>query len=162
MLRRLLLFLLLSLVLTACNSQNQVLPEKMPDDFGFSLKYGVTLANELNTYDDTFTKDLIERGSVTTDMVLSNEELEVIYEKFRSADVLGLPEVRNSSSCQKPFSRYELSMTVDDEEYNLKWDSSCESKALNKWESTLNYINKEIIYPKEEYQSLPEATSGYQ
>jgi hypothetical protein len=150
------------LVLSACNSASEVLREEKPNDFAFSLKYGVTASNELNTYDNTYTKDLVVDGTETTDMVLSNEEIEVIYEKFRSADVLSLPEEKGGSPCTEPYNRYELSMTVDGEEYNLKWDTSCESTALNRWEETMNFINREIIYPKDEYQSLPEPTGGYE
>ncbi|MCG7343421.1 membrane lipoprotein lipid attachment site-containing protein [Sporosarcina sp. ACRSL] len=160
--RRLIFFLTMLLVLSACNSTSEVLRKEKPNDFAFSLKYGVRALNELNTYDNTYTKDLVEDGTETTDMVLSNEEIEVIYEKFRSADVLSLPEEKGGPPCTAPYYRYELSMTVDGEEYYLKWDTSCESKALNRWERTMNFINREIIYPKDEYQSLPEPTGGYE
>ncbi|MDT8860767.1 hypothetical protein N0O92_11020 [Alkalihalobacillus sp. MEB130] len=157
-----LLFLLPMLViLSACISTNEALPEKKPTDFAFSLKYGVTAANELNTYENTYKKDLVVDGTVTTDMILSNEEIEVIYEKFRSANVLGLPDEKGGSTCMEPHNRYELSMTIDGEDYHVKWNTACESSALTKWEETMNFINREIIYPKDEYQSLPEPTGGY-
>ncbi|PYZ94870.1 hypothetical protein CR194_04920 [Salipaludibacillus keqinensis] len=160
--RKLGFYMMLLFVLSACNSTvSEELPEEKPDDFAFSLKYGVTAANELNTYDDTYTKDLVEDGTATTDLVLSNEEMKMIYEKFRNADVLGLPEEQGGSTCMDPYNRYELTMTVDGEEYNLKWDTSCESRALNNWEETRISIDNEMIDPKEEYQSLPEPNGGY-
>ncbi|ADI00249.1 hypothetical protein [Salisediminibacterium selenitireducens] len=158
---KLLFLLFLLFVLGACNSTGEVLPDEKPDDFAFSLKYGVTAANELNTYNNTYTKDLVEDGTATTEMILSNEEMNFIYEKFRSADVLGLPEENGESPCMEPYNRYELSMTVDDEDYTVKWDTSCETIALNNWKDTMNVINREIIFPKDEYQSLPEPTGGY-
>ncbi|WP_216830329.1 hypothetical protein [Alkalihalobacterium elongatum] len=100
-------------------------------------------------------------GTATTHMILSNEEMEVIYEKFRKADVLRLPEDKGGSTCVQPYNKYELSMTIDGEDYNLKWNTSYESNALNNWEETMDFINREIIYPKEEYKSLPEPTGGY-
>lgn len=159
--RRILFFFTMLLALSACNSTSEFLPEEKPDDFSFSLKYGVTAANEINTYDNTYTKDLVVDGTASTDMVLSDEEMEVIYEKFRSVDVVGLAEEKGGSVCMEPYNRYELTMTIDGEDYDLKWDTSCESRALNKWEDTMNYINTEIIYPKKEYLSLPEPTGGY-
>ncbi|UOE95181.1 hypothetical protein [Alkalihalobacillus sp. LMS39] len=81
--------------------------------------------------------------------------MEVIYEKFRSVKIIRL------AACIDPHNRYELTMTVDGEDYHLKWDNSCESKALNKWEDTMIFINTEILYPKENYPSLPEPTGGY-
>ncbi|MDG5789267.1 hypothetical protein QA612_17545 [Evansella sp. AB-P1] len=159
---RKLLFVFTTLILlSACNSTANVFPKEKPDDFAFSLKYGITAANELNTYDNTFTKDLIQDGTATTDMELSNEEMEAIYEKFRSVDVLSLPEEESGSPCMDPYNRYELTMTVDGEQYNLEWDTSCTSRALNKWEDTMEYIILDIIFTKEEYRALPEATGGY-
>ncbi|GAE26937.1 hypothetical membrane protein [Halalkalibacter wakoensis JCM 9140] len=159
--QRLCFFLLMLWILSACTSTNNVLPEEKPNDFAFSLKYGVTAANELNTYENTYTKDLVVAGTATTDLILSNEEVQVIYEKFRNANVVELPEEKGGSTCMEPHNRYELFMTVAGEEYHLKWDTSCESSAFNHWEETMNYINREMIYPKEEYQSLPEPTGGY-
>lgn len=159
--RKLLFFLTMLFILSACNPSNEVLPEGKPNDFAFSLKYGVTSANEINTYENTYTKDLVVDGTATTDMILSNEEMEVIYEKFRNADVLRLPADEGGSTCMQPYNKYELSMTINGEDHNLKWDASCESSALNRWEETMYFINKEIIYPKDEYKSLPESTGGY-
>ncbi|MBU9719966.1 MULTISPECIES: hypothetical protein [Bacillaceae] len=159
--RKLVFLLLMMVIFSACNTTKEALPAEKPEDFAFSLKYGITAANEINTYDNTYTKDLVEDGTATTELVLSDEELETIYEKFRSADVLALPEEKGGSACMEPYNRYELTMTANGEDYQLSWDLSCESRALNKWDRTLNVIIREMIFPKEEYQSLPEPTGGY-
>ncbi|UTR10010.1 hypothetical protein MM300_19350 [Evansella sp. LMS18] len=77
---------------SGCNTTCEALPEEKPDDFDFSLKYGITAANELNTYEDSYTKDMIIAENETIDFVLSEEEKKNIYDEFRNLDVLSLPE----------------------------------------------------------------------
>ena len=41
------------------NSTTQNIPEEMPNDFNFSIQFGVQKKNEINTFEGTVTKDLI-------------------------------------------------------------------------------------------------------
>ncbi|TSB45559.1 hypothetical protein [Alkalicoccobacillus porphyridii] len=150
-------------ILSACSPSadyTSPLPKKMPDDFNISLKYGVTMANELNTYENTYTKDLISDGTASTEMPLTEDERLFIYEKLRSVDLLALP-TQMGSTCVVPFERYDLMMTADGEELTFEWDTSCDTEKLNKWEEVMKDIHKEIIYKRSEYQELPEASGGY-
>lgn len=159
--RKIPVILTILIFLGACNSTNETLPKEKPDDFAFSLKYGVTAANEINTYDNTYTKDLVIDGTITTVMTLTNEEMEIFYEKFRDTNVLKLPQEKGGSTCMEPYYRYKLNMTINGEDHNLTWDASCETRAINKWEETMYFLNTEIIFPKEEYKALPKPTGGY-
>lgn len=52
-------------------------------------------------------------------------------------------------------------MKAEGKEYDLEWDTSCESRAINRWEDFMDFLNTEIIYPREEYRQLPEPTGGH-
>lgn len=148
-------------VFSACKTSGNELQEEMPDDFAFSLKYGVTAANEINSYKDSFTKDLVMDGTETTALVLSEEELETFYHVFRESDVLNLPDEAGGQPCQSPYNHYELEMTADREEVDLTWDTECLTGKLSSWESTFHEVLIDLIHSREEYQNLPDAEGGY-
>lgn len=69
-----LVFLFTCVFLIGCSEEHQVImekeaivedtnnismPEAMPSDFDFLLKFGVRKRNEINTYENTITKDLV-------------------------------------------------------------------------------------------------------
>ncbi|WP_078544863.1 hypothetical protein [Litchfieldia alkalitelluris] len=87
---------LYSILLNGCDSpeptnsidlmdvENEVLmPDEMPGDFNFSLKYGVGALNEINTFKNSYTKDLVEDGTITTDLTFSKNELRNIYSEMK-------------------------------------------------------------------------------
>ncbi|WP_053070498.1 hypothetical protein [Alkalihalobacillus pseudalcaliphilus] len=168
--RRVYVILLIVLFCSSCVSQDeqseQGMPAEKPDDFDFSLKYGMGLnMNELNTYENTYTKDLIEDGTATTELFLTEEEIAYIYEQFRQLGVKDLPHDRATGkyiTCMEPHSTYVLKMTVAEEEFRLKWDTACETPAKIAWEKFVNNLESTIIFVKEEYQQLPEAKGGYE
>ncbi|MBM7095132.1 hypothetical protein JSY36_05110 [Bacillus sp. H-16] len=147
--------------LAACSNETSALPGEMPEDFDFSLRFGIGSANELNTFEDTYTKDLIEDGRETTVMVLTEEEMALIYEEMRDANVLDMSGNAGGAACSDPHNSYHLSLQADDETYSDVWDTSCETRHTKKWESFMAFLLTEIIHPKPEYQELPEARGGY-
>ena len=46
----------------ACQKKTTNYPEEMPSDFGLSLNFGYYGKEEVNFYNNTITKDLIEGG----------------------------------------------------------------------------------------------------
>ncbi|MEN0642690.1 hypothetical protein MKY91_05895 [Alkalicoccobacillus gibsonii] len=150
--------LLILFIVSGCN---QSLPKQMPDDFAFSLKYGVMLANELNIYEHTFTKDLVADGKAETEMILTDEEFSQIYDLFREVDVFKVSK-GSGPPCMEPYEKYELKMTMNEQDYDLSWNTSCHFQKQLKWETVLNEIRINIIQTKPEYQQLPEANGGYE
>ncbi|TMW72829.1 hypothetical protein [Alteribacter natronophilus] len=148
--------------LGACETESEAwMPDEKPDDFNFSLHFGYGAQNELNTFEDTFTKDLIEDGQVTTEMVLTDEEMERIYTNMREADVLGVSDNTEGSTCSDPHHSYQLVLQADGEEFRDSWNTSCETEATTRWESFMDFLVSDIIEPRPEYQALPEPTGGY-
>jgi hypothetical protein len=50
------------------------------------FKYGYDYRNELNTFNGTYTKDLIIDGTATTRLILSQEELSYVQSKLSDID----------------------------------------------------------------------------
>ncbi|GAA0342200.1 hypothetical protein GCM10008931_36980 [Oceanobacillus oncorhynchi subsp. oncorhynchi] len=86
--KKLFLFMMLTLSLYACSQPETNEPEpettpvdsvaNMPDDFDFSIQFGVGKNNEINTFEGTVTKDLIENGTATAEISLTEEEMNQI------------------------------------------------------------------------------------
>lgn len=154
------------LFLTSCGAEStetDQLPEEMPDDFELVLQFGMGHPpNELNTAEETFTKDLITEDPVTTEFPLNKEEREFIYTEMKGANVLDLSENQGGSTCQEPHFSYALEMTADGEEYRDSWDTACENPNTRAWESFMDTLMTEVIEPRPEYQELPEPTGGYE
>jgi hypothetical protein len=64
------------------------LPIGRPTNFNLVFKYGVGAKNELNTFDQTFTKDMVMDPSVTVKMKLSDNELNSIYQKINNLNFI--------------------------------------------------------------------------
>lgn len=166
---KLMVFLILTaFLLIACENANDTteesvseLPEEMPDEFDFSLKYGYNAANEINTYEDTYTKDLAADGDVTTDFELSSEEMQSIYDEMRSVDILNTPNYVSDMQCVDPHGENHLTITIDEETIEKDWISAMCDDTDEKLSEFIQYVHDEYIEPTEEYQELPEPTGGY-
>lgn len=141
--------------------ENLELPEDMPDDFNFSLKYGYEAADEMNTYDDTYTKNLINDGVKTIDFTLTDEDMELAYEELKNADILNTPDQVSEQSCVDPHEENIVTMTVNGEDFEREWLSA----ECDEYDERLSYaiktIHLEIVEPRSEYHELPEPSGGY-
>jgi|GEM_PF-1693214 len=114
------------------------------------FRYGIGAKNELNTFNNTYTKDMIMDPAVITNLELTNQELSNIYNK--SID-LKLFDKEASSTGENiavtPCSSYYLKINQNE----VSWDN-CHGKISGKFQQFTDYIIK-IIESKEEYKALP-------
>lgn len=163
--KKLLSVIFLVLLLGACSLFNRM-PEKMPDDFDFSVQFGVNKNNEINTYDGTVTKDLIEDGKVTANITFSNEEKEFIYEMMKEINIIEnkklTPSFLKQNCFQEPHEDDRWKITMNGETYT--YDISgvyCEPSEDAKELIELRNEIFRIVKEKQAYQELPEAKGGY-
>ena len=142
------------------------LPEEMPEDFSFILRYGLEGArNVLDTVAGTFTKDMIQAPDVTTDLRLSPEELRLIYGWMKEAGIqnyVGDFRPGGQQGGGTPSPMYRLELTVDGREREIEWDDTYgslapEAKALRELLQSI----AQLIERREEYKKLPPAVGGY-
>ncbi|MDG5786185.1 hypothetical protein QA612_01690 [Evansella sp. AB-P1] len=153
------------ILIAACSTseEGEKLPKEMPEDFDFVLKYGYEARNIINTYENTYTKNMIMDEDITIGMSLSNEEREWIYEKMVNADILNSAENASEIQCADPHEKNELTLTLDGEAYEREWITSyCQSRPDNKLKKLTEAIHREMIMMKEEYKELPEPTGAYE
>jgi hypothetical protein len=80
---------LIAFVLLSCSDQGLSPQDR---DFNILLRFGVNGRNELNTFENTYTKDLILDGTITVSLVLSDSELQAIKERLIETGFFSYPD----------------------------------------------------------------------
>lgn len=128
--------------------------------FNLIFKYGVEAKNELNTFAQTYTKDMVMDPSITTKFKLTDSELAGIYQKLNDLKLFNestKPIERNVRIT--PCSSYYLKVQTNSEQKELSWDN-CRGRISDKFQQFTNYVIQ-IIESKEEYKKLPTSLGGY-
>lgn len=133
------------------------------------FKYGVGAKNELNTFQGTYTKDMVMDPATTVNLSLSNDELARIYQKMVEIDFFGYPANFSVSvpsgeavGMVTPYSSYYFKVEYDSKVKELWWDDNItnEDEKAEKLRELINLIIG-IIESKEEYKELPSPRGGY-
>lgn len=148
------------------------------DGFNLIFRYGVWAKNELNTFKQTFTKDMVNKRSITIKMKLSDEELVGIHQKLNEVDLFN--EISSYQQklkkeqeeyeekiakwiepwlpfTEEPCSKYYIKVDIDSTKKDIQWDCRVRVPKVNEF---LQYIYQ-IIESQEEYQKSPTPQAGY-
>lgn len=150
------LFLAIALFLTACAETAPI--EDGNFDFAFRFGYG-TNDNELNSFSDTYTKDMVLDDPITVPLILTEEELASIQEKIVTLDVFTDPVVdpNGVSVMMSPCIHYSLEVQVESSTQRTEW--ICSDTSTDRAEFVKFMFD--LIDAQEEVQALPEARGGY-
>jgi len=132
-------------------------PTPQSTSFNLIFRYGVGAKNELNTFDQTYTKDMVLDPSVTIKFKLTDNELSGIYQKINDLKLFDKNEERTDGN-MLPCSSYYLKVQIDSIQKELSWN--CRGKISDKLQQFTNYIIP-IIESKQEYKELPTPKGGY-
>lgn len=147
------------IMLIGCTGSQQA-ENHSPDDFNFMFSYGVNAKNKLNTFEHTFTKDLIMDGLIDVPFALTDEEKQRIYEKMQDIALFDYPEY-STGVLSEPSQGYIFIIERNGEQQTIGWSGGfTREKRDRDFQSLVNMII-EIIESHEEYKSLPEASGGY-
>ena len=147
----------------ACQKKTTNYPEEMPSDFGLSLNFGYYGKEEVNFYNNTITKDLIEGGLSTINFNPDDKILKDIYKKLKDQNIAGIKgNLKNNNKDILPPRKYILTFTLNGENYTILGDDTMnfDSKESKDFIEFVNYII-DYVMNTEEYKSLPDATGGY-
>jgi len=142
------------------NSQTPTMNK--PTAFNLIFRYGVGAKNELNTFNNTFTKDMVIDPPITVNLKLSNNEFESIYQKINKLKLFNKGESTKSSQPNVsviPCSSYYLNVQDNSNQKELFWDN-CRGRISDKFQQFTDFIIL-IIKSKEEYKKLPPTKGGY-
>ena len=140
-----------------------------PADFNLVFKYGITARNTLDTYEGTYTKDMIMDPSITIELRLSREDMDKIYQKMLQIDFFSYPDTfaiavtpGESVSEVTPYSTYFFKVTYASHTRELLWHDKIVRKdeKAERLKELIDLI-RGIIESKEEYKKLPEPRGGY-
>jgi hypothetical protein len=142
---------------------NLVFPyDSSKNSINIDFKFGVTARNELNTFDGTFTKDLINDGTIKTRLILSQQELTQIKTKLFDMGFFDYSQSFQSQGNVSPRSDYIFKVQIGSVIKEVSWysDSNLESKTDTDL-TELNILVTGFIIQKLEYKLLPAANGGY-
>jgi len=155
---------ILSLVIISC-SDTGTSPEGR--DLNFKFSYGVGGKNVLNTFDNTYTKDLIIDGTITVPFSLSESDFQQIITKMLQIDFFSYPDTflisTGDTVCYiTPHSTYNFEVNYKSNIKHLYWSDSIVSQDSSavKLREFINLI-VDIIQSNPMYSHLPPARAGY-
>jgi len=140
--------------------QINLLTQNSPADFNLIFRYGVGAKNELNTVNQTYTKDMVMDPPITVDLKLTDSELAGVYKKMSDLKVFEINEASTEKNVMvTPCSGYYFKAQIGFLIKELSWDG-CRGKINDKLQQFTDYIIK-IIEAKEEYKKLPDPRGLY-
>jgi hypothetical protein len=153
------------LVIFAASLQNTGSPSPKNDsNFNLLFRYGVGAKNELNTFEDTYTKDMVLDPPITIKLTLSDAELEQIHQKMVQIGFFNYPEnfpLRTDFEVT-PRTDYYIKVENGSSVKEVSWNSNSmlENNIQNNLSQLVDLI-RSVVEQKPEYKALPPARGGY-
>ena len=141
-----------------------------PEDRDFNLKfrYGIGARNELNTFQNTYTKDLILDGTITVPFIISDEELLRIRNKMDEIGFISYPDTFVAVTADTfgqwfdPHATYDFKVALNSSIKHLYWnDAFINQNAQAIQLRGLITLIRTIVESKPEYLQLPQPRGGY-
>lgn len=160
----LLLIMISCFTLMGCSKEQQTPPK----NFAFEFRYGVYAKNELSTFENKYTKDMVSEASISIPFKLTNEQMNVIYKKMIEIDLFDYPEVFKPSdgfwynTRVTPNSTYYFKVRAGNKTKVINWDdiNLSKKKSAQNLRDLIELIQT-MIHESPEYKKLPQPRSGY-
>jgi hypothetical protein len=149
-------------ILASVQLQYRYIPPRK-SDFNLLFKYGVGAKNELNTFENTCTKDMILSPSITIWLYLSDEEMDQIEQKMIEIDFFNYPSTFPLSTERfvTPSEDFYIKVQNGTATKEVSWNSNSQ---LGNVEDNLRQLVRcitDIVEKRPEYKSLPPPNGGY-
>lgn len=160
------MMIVLVILLTGCseNLKTEEMPDEMPEDFGFSLFYGINGARHIDTFHGEVTKDWLTEEKEVAHFELTQEEKKAIYLKMKEVNVLKDFNIQNEESCSIGAERYtHWEIVMNQKVTVIQYQEYCEEvpEDVQKLMDIERYVH-ELVSSKEAYQTLPEVGDPYE
>jgi hypothetical protein len=151
------------LMMFAASLQNTGSPSPK-NDFNLLFKYGVGAKNGLNTFEGTYTKDMVLDPPITIKLTLSDAELEQIRQKMVEIGFFDYPEnfpLRTDFEVT-PRTDYYIRVENGSSVKEVSWNSNSMLEN-NVQDNLLQLVDliRSVVEQKPEYKALPPARGGY-
>jgi hypothetical protein len=139
------------------------------DEFVFEFRYGTNAKNVLDTFNGTFTRDMVVGKPIVVKLRLSKKQLKEIQNKMLEIGLFEYPSTFSSKPStaiigeQTPFDTFYFKVKSG----NLTKELSWENKYLNENRKVVNLreltgLIVGIIQESPEYKKIPEPRGGYE
>ncbi|OPY57659.1 MAG: hypothetical protein A4E55_01505 [Pelotomaculum sp. PtaU1.Bin035] len=142
----------------------------LSDESAFNLifKYGFDAKNVLDTFEGTYTKDMIPDPPITVKLSLTKEELNTIYNKMVDINFFSYPvvftvqEEGEHAGRVTPYESYYFKIQYGSNIKELSWEDSItnQNNEADRLRELIKCI-REIAESKSEYKKLPPPRGGY-
>ena len=138
-------------------------------DFEFSLNFGTYGKNNINTYEDTITKDLVSAGRRTVEYVLPEEIKKKIFSMMKMKDFMSFPENLNIQIYDGYTKHLSLKVTIGGKEHTVRWNVPWDLEKVAKARMTayhlgfldiVEYISN-YVHESPEWKALPKSEGSY-
>lgn len=157
-----LIFLLLPIFLSC--SENII----QPDEQFVNILFKYDFKNELDTFNNTYQKDLVLDGLIKIDFWLTTDEQNKIIEKANQLSFFLLPDniLADAPVQITPNPDQFLRIKTDKKEHSILWNIILEEFQAEQYEDFLKVVQlaeiiKSIVESKPEYKKLPPPNGGY-
>jgi hypothetical protein len=145
--------------------------EQPPADFAFQFEFGACNTDILDTFENTFTKDMIlaEDPDVTIPLPLTDEEMGIIFEEMVFIDFWDYPEqfsipIPEEGLVQQiePSSTYRFTVRSGGETKVVEWNDEIVSPSTVEADNLRALIGviRQILESRPEIQGLPEPNAA--
>ena len=153
---------LITFLLTNIQLQFRYVSPRKSTDFNILFRYGVTARNELNTFNNTYTKDMIMDPPITIWLYLSDEELNQIKQMTMEIDFFDYPTTLPlSPAVCYPSVDYYLKVQNGSTIKEVTWSSNSEVNSLKQNLTQLANLITGIVEQRPEYRELPPPNGVY-
>ncbi len=161
------LFALIVILVVEVSNNRQVYVSDI--DFEFSLNFGTYGRNNINTYEDTITKDLVSAGRLTVEYVLPEETKRKIFNMMKIKDFMSFSENLNVPIYDGYTKHLSLKVTIGGEEHTVRWNVPWDLEMVAKERMTIyhlgfldivEYISNQV-YESPEWKTLPKSEGSY-
>lgn len=132
-------------------------------DFNLIFRVGVGAKNELNTFNGTFTQDMVVDPAITTDLKLSVNDKWQILQEINEINFFNLPSnyPRETGMWMSTQVDYYIKIQYGSQTKEVSWnDNSIRSSNTQNLNELADLIWG-LIQSKPEYKSLPTPQAGY-
>lgn len=158
-------FLILTLLpILSCN-ENII----QPDEQFVNILFKYDFKNELDTFNNTYQKDLVLDGLIKIDFWLTTDEQNQIIEKANQLNFFLLPDTILADAPVQitPNPGQFLRIKTETEDHSILWNIILEEFQTEQYEDFLKVEQlaefiRLIIESKPEYKKLPPANGGYE
>ncbi|MDD3865192.1 MAG: hypothetical protein WC479_08125 [Candidatus Izemoplasmatales bacterium] len=144
------------------------MPEKMPDDFDFTIAWGINKLNSYNSRTNLLIKDIGDEGSASVPLFITDDKMNEIYDNLLAIDILSYPHEVNlygESYMITPSFQIEIIIMYKWGSYtiNIPCVDEMDGEEIVTGQELLAVCKEIVEYIKstDEYKSLPPSSTIY-